>query len=43
MYKNQRNMDSETFFDRYPKGLIDDEAESLAWANTYQHYIALHQ
>jgi hypothetical protein len=28
MYKNQRNVDSGTFFDRYPKGLIDDEAES---------------
>ena len=36
-------MDSETFFDRYQKGLVGDEAESVEWANAYQHYVALHQ
>lgn len=43
VYEKQRGMDSETFFDRYQKGLIDDDAESVEWANSYQHYVALHQ
>ena len=43
LYENQRGMDSETFFDRYQKGLIDDEVASVEWANAYQHYVALHQ
>jgi hypothetical protein len=43
LYENQHSMDSETFFDRYQKGLIGDEAESVEWANAYQHYVALHQ
>ena len=43
LYENQRGMDSETFFERYQKGLFGDEAESIEWANAYQHYVALHQ
>ena len=43
LYENQRGMDSETFFDRYQKGLIADDVESVDWANAYQHYVALHQ
>ena len=43
VYEKQRGMDSETFFDRYQKGLIGDEVESVEWANAYQHYVALHQ
>ncbi|MBI5919106.1 MAG: hypothetical protein HY849_07025 [Nitrosomonadales bacterium] len=43
LYESQRGMDSEAFFDRYQKGLIDDDADSLDWANAYQHYVALHQ
>ena len=43
LYENQHGMDSETFFDRYQKGLVGDEAESVEWANAYQHYVALHQ
>ena len=43
LYENQLGMDSETFFDRYQKGLVGDEAESVEWANAYQHYVALHQ
>ena len=43
LYENLSGMDSETFFDRYQKGLASDEAESIEWANAYQHYIALHQ
>jgi len=42
-YENRRGMDSETFFDRYQKGLVGDDAESVEWANAYQHYMALHQ
>ena len=43
LYKNQHSMDSETFFERYQKGLVGDEAESVKWANAYQQYNALHQ
>jgi hypothetical protein len=43
LYESRRGMDSETFFDRYQKGLIDDDAESVEWANAYKHYVALHQ
>lgn len=43
LYENRHNMDSETFFDRYQKGLAGDKAESVEWANAYQHYVALHQ
>ena len=43
LFESRLGMDSETFFDRYQKGLIGDDAESLEWANAYQHYVALHQ
>ena len=43
LYENQCGMDLETFLDRYHKGLLGDEAESIEWANSYQHYVALHQ
>lgn len=43
LYESRRGMDSETFYDRYQKGLADDEAESVEWANAYQHYVALRQ
>lgn len=43
LFEKQHGMDSETFFDHYQKGLIDDEAESVDWVNAYQHYVALHQ
>lgn len=43
VFEKQRGIDSETFFDRYQKGQIDDDADSLDWANAYQHYVALHQ
>ncbi len=43
LYENQLGMDSETFFDRYQKGWIGDDAISIEWANAYQHYVALHQ
>lgn len=43
LYESRRGMDSETFYDRYQKGLDDDEVESVEWANAYRHYIALHQ
>ena len=43
LYENQHRMDSETFYDRYQKGMTGDDAESVEWANAYQHYVALHQ
>ncbi|WP_035382827.1 antitoxin TumA [Ferriphaselus sp. R-1] len=43
LYEKQHGLESETFFDRFQKGLIDDDADSVAWANAYRHYVALHQ
>ena len=43
LYEDRHGMDSETFFDRYQKDLIGDDAESVEWPNAYRHYIALHQ
>ena len=43
LYENQGGMDSETFFDRYQKSLVGDDALSIEWANAYQHYVALRQ
>ncbi|MDP2143246.1 MAG: hypothetical protein Q8J80_03865 [Gallionella sp.] len=43
LFESRRGMDSETFFDHYRKGSIGDDAESVEWANAYQHYVALHQ
>jgi hypothetical protein len=43
LYEDRHGMDSETFFDRYQKGLIGDDAESVEWSNAYRHYVALHQ
>ena len=42
LYENQSGMDSATFFDRYQKGLIGDDAESVKWANDYQNFVALY-
>ena len=42
LYENQRGMDSETFFDRYQKGLVGDDAESVEWANDYQYFVVLY-
>lgn len=42
LYEDRHGMDSETFFDRYQKGLVGDDAESVEWANAYRHYVALH-
>lgn len=43
VYESRHGMDSETFFDRYQKGEVGDEVESVEWANAYLHYVALHQ
>ena len=34
-------MASEKFFNKYSKGLLEDSAEFVEWANDYQHYIAI--
>lgn len=34
-------MASEEFFNKYSKGLLEDSAEFVEWANDYQHYIAI--
>ena len=32
-------MESEVFFDRFSKGLLDDSVDFTEWANDYQHYL----
>ena len=34
-------MASEEFFNKYSKGLLEDSAEFVEWANDYQHYMAI--
>ena len=34
-------MASEEFFNKYSKGLLEDSAEFVEWANDYQHYLAI--
>lgn len=43
LYENQQRMDSETFIDRYRRGLMSDEMVFVDWSNDYQHYLALRQ
>jgi len=40
-YESQQNMNSETFFDQYSKGLLSDDIVYIEWSNDYQHYLAL--
>jgi len=40
-YEQQHHLSSEDFYDQYSKGLLDDTAEFIEWANNYRHYIAL--
>lgn len=41
-YESQHNMNSETFFDQYSKGLLSDDIVYIEWSNDYQHYLSLH-
>jgi hypothetical protein len=34
-------MGSEDFFNKYSKGLLEDSADFVDWANDYQHYMAI--
>lgn len=43
LYEVQQHMDSETFSERYRKGLLADDAVFVEWSNDYQHYLALRQ
>lgn len=40
-YESQFNMNSEVFYDRYRKGLMDDDSIFIDWSNDYQHYFSL--
>ena len=40
-YENRYGMMSEVFFDKYQKGLIEDEIEFVEWSNDYQHYLEI--
>lgn len=43
LYEAQQRMDSETFSERYRKGLLADDTVFVEWLNDYQHYLALRQ
>ncbi|RLC13950.1 MAG: hypothetical protein DRI57_15330 [Deltaproteobacteria bacterium] len=40
-YENRYATDSEDFFDKYGKGLMEDSADFIDWSNYYQHYMAI--
>ncbi|HYN77624.1 MAG TPA: hypothetical protein VES73_07515 [Lamprocystis sp. (in: g-proteobacteria)] len=40
-YEAQAGMDSESFFSRYSKGELGDDARSVDWANDYRHFVDL--
>ena len=40
-YERQYQMESETFFDKFSKGLSEDSEDFVEWANDYEHYIAV--
>ena len=42
-YESQKGIDSEAFIDRYRRGQMPDDVDTMEWANDYQHYLALHQ
>ena len=41
LYEKQYQMESEEFFDKFSKGLIEDSQDFVEWSNDYQHYMAL--
>jgi len=43
LFEHQYKMNSETFFNKYQKGHLDDDNAFIDWANDYQHYFAIHQ
>ncbi len=40
-YESRFHMESEVFFDKYCKGLMQASRDFTAWANDYDHYIML--
>lgn len=34
-------MESESFYDQFKKGKLDDTSDFVEWANDYQHYLKL--
>ena len=40
-YEERHQLTSETFFDKFNKGQLDDTSEFVEWANDYQHFLAL--
>lgn len=41
VYEDQYRMASETFFDKFRKGQMEDSIDFVEWANNYQHYMAI--
>jgi hypothetical protein len=40
-FENRYHLESEDFFDKYKKGLLEDSVDFVEWANDYQHYVAI--
>jgi hypothetical protein len=40
-YEERRHLESEEFYDKFCKGLLQDERDFIEWSNAYQHYLAL--
>ena len=40
-FEERQSWSSEDFYDRCPKGLVDDNLDFVEWANDYQHFLAL--
>ena len=41
VYENRYGMDSEDFYNQFRKGQMEDTADFVEWANSYQHYMAV--
>jgi len=42
-YEMKYHTESEDFYDQFQKGERGDSRDFIDWANSYQHYLALHR
>ncbi|HUT69464.1 MAG TPA: hypothetical protein VMW89_02205 [Desulfatiglandales bacterium] len=40
-YEDLFHMASEEFFDKFSKGLLEDNIDFVEWSNDYEHYMAI--
>ena len=41
IFEDRYHLESEEFFDKFRKGLLEDSADFVDWSNDYQHYVAI--